>query len=321
MNALAATNAPAWPSWHEGEQALQARAGSAEQLAAYGPRIMRDRMPLQHREFFAQLPFLLVGAVGAGGQPWAGVLAAPPGFVQSPDDRHLRIEALPAASDPLAEALRAGAPIGLLGIEPPTRRRNRANGVLRERDAQGFVVEVQQSFGNCPKYIQARTPRFVAPAEPLPVARRSDRLDDSARRIITGTDTFFIASAHPRNGDGVPAHGVDVSHRGGRPGFVRVLEDGSLAVPDFIGNSFFNTLGNLALEPRAGLLFIDFERGDLLQLAVRAELMWARLDANAFEGIERWLRMEVEEVIHRPAALPLRWSAAELSPFLPAAND
>ncbi|SEA72977.1 pyridoxamine 5'-phosphate oxidase family protein [Variovorax sp. YR216] len=302
--------------WHEGERALQARAGAAEKLAEIGPRIMRDFMPDQHRTFFAQLPFMIAGSLDREGRPWASVLAAPPGFAHSPDAHHLRIDALAPPDDPLSGALVVGAPIGLLGIEPHTRRRNRMNGIVSEADARGFAVEVRQSFGNCPRYIQAREPVYVDASRSAFEARRMDHLDKAARHIIGSADTFFIATAHPSVGDGDASHGIDVSHRGGRPGFVRVTGDGTLTAPDFNGNAFFNTLGNIAMNPRAGLLFIDFETGDLLHVAVKAEVLWEGRELAAFEGAERLLRMQVVSVLHRPAALPLRWGRAVLSPFL-----
>lgn len=315
MNTGVAANAS---PWHEGERAMQARAGVLERMAMFGSRVVRDYMPDQHRTFFAQLPFLITGGLDGEKQPWASVLAAPPGFAHSPDEHHLRVDARAEVGDPLADALVTGTPVALLGIEPHTRRRNRMNGVVEQVDARGFSVAVRQSFGNCPKYIQAREPVFVRDARASPLPHRTDVLDAAARRMIETADTFFIATAHPAAGDEAASHGVDVSHRGGRPGFVRVSDDGTLTAPDFVGNSFYNTLGNIAVNPRAGLLFIDFETGDLLQLAVTAEVIWNGFELAAFEGAERLLRMRVVAAIHRPAALPLRWGPAEQSPFLEA---
>jgi hypothetical protein len=306
-------------SWHEGERALQRLVGVDERMAELGTRVLRDHMPEQHRLFFPQLPFLLAGSVDAAQQPWASVLAAPPGFAHSPDPRHLRVDALPLAADPLAVSLVPGAPIGLLGLEPQTRRRNRMNGVIESVDAEGFSVGVRQSYGNCPRYIQAREPVFV-PGTAAPSAEHGDRLDEKARRMIGNADTFFIASAYPSPEgsleDGEPSHGVDVSHRGGRPGFVGVDGEGTLTVPDFAGNLFFNTLGNIVVHPRAGLLFIDFESGDLLQLAVSAEVIWNGPEVDAFEGAQHLLRMQVLAMRRMPAALPLRWGRAAMSPHL-----
>ena len=307
--------------FHAGERALQAQAGSREQMAVAGPRVIRDYMPDQHREFFAQLPFLVVGSLDASLQPWASVLAAPAGFAHSPDATHLRIDALPAAGDPLAGQLAQGATLGLLGIEPHTRRRNRMNGTVESLDATGFMVEVQQSFGNCPRYIQAREPVFAAARNGGAPVQWLDALDLDAQRLIGSADTLFIATAYPdaaAAGDDADAtsHGVDVSHRGGLPGFVRVDEGGVLTVPDFNGNRFFNTLGNLIAHPRAGLLFIDYDNGELLHVAATAEIVLDGPELAEFDGAERLLRLHVEHALRRPAALPLRWGDAELSPHL-----
>jgi len=304
-------------AFHAGERALQG--ALAERMAEAGARAIRDHLPRQHRDFFAQLPFIVVGSLDAQGRPWASALASPPGFVQAPDEHTLRIGVLPLPGDPLAAALAPGAPLGLLGIEPATRRRNRANGVVAQVDARGFGVAVRQSFGNCPRYIQAREAVFgggapAAPAEPLPA------LDAAARALIARADTFFIATAHPdaRRAQAAAAEGVDVSHRGGRPGFVHVDEGDVLTVPDFDGNRYFNTLGNLLLHPHAGLLFIDFDGGGLLHLQAGAELVTDGPALAAFEGAQRLLRLRVHGGLRRPGALPLRWGPAAPSPHLAA---
>jgi len=287
-------------TFHAGELALQQRAGSFQRLAEVGPRVIRDHMPDPHREFFGLLPFLLAGTVDARGQPWASVLAGPPGFVHSPDPRSLRIVAAPLPHDPLAGTLVEGMPIGLLGIQPHTRRRNRVNGRVVALDAGGFTIQVSHSFGNCPKYIEPREPHHAAAAGAVSMERLA-ALDAAAARLAASADTFFIATAHPQAGaPGEPALGVDVSHRGGPAGFVQV--DGSrLTVPDFAGNGFFNTLGNLRLHPRCGLLFIDFSSGELLYLAARAEVQWVEA--------QRLLVMDVTQAIRVRGSLPLRWSA------------
>ena len=305
-------------AFHEGESAVQERTGVRERLAALGPRAIRDFMPDQHREFFAQLPFLIAGTADAGGQPWASVLANPPGFIFALDPHRLEVRARPLAADPLHETLVAGASIGLLGIQPHTRRRNRLNGTVESATAAGFSVRVSQSFGNCPKYIQAREPRFVErTGSSEKSARRAAMLDGAARGLIRRADTFFIATAYPaRGGASGRALGVDVSHRGGSPGFVRIDANDALTAPDFLGNFFFNTLGNLQLNPRAGLLFVDFESGDLLYLAADAEIIWEGAEVRRFAGAQRLLRFRLREALYVAASLPLRWGPAQPSPFL-----
>ena len=308
------------PTFHDGERAVQRRVGVAERMAQVGPHVIRNFMSEQHRDFFAQLPFLVTGTVDVSGQPWASVLAAEPGFIASPDPLTLRIQAQPLVGDPLQTTLREGAFIGLLGLEPHTRRRNRLNGVVQDVGNSGFSVRVRQSFGNCPKYIQARKPVYLSDRRAAnAVVHEAAQLDGAARRIIASADTLFIATATAGAGGGDEAgaaDGVDVSHRGGKPGFVRLDAGGTLTVPDFPGNFFFNTLGNIAVNPQAGLLFIDFEAGDLLYLAVTAEIVWDGEELASFENAQRLLRMKVQAMRRVEAALPLDWGPSEPSPAL-----
>jgi uncharacterized protein len=285
--------------FHAGERAAQARAGAAPRTAA-----IRDWMPDQHRAFFAGLPFVLAASADADGFPVATVLVGPPGFVASPDPRTLRIAAVLDRDDPAAAWFRPGAPIGLLGIDLATRRRNRANGVIAAATDSALVVAVTQSFGNCPQYIHVRD-MHAAPAGAGSV-ELLDRLDPAARTAIETTDTLFVATTSG-------AEGVDISHRGGRPGFVRVDGD-TLTIPDFSGNRYFNTLGNLLLDPRAALLIADFSSGDVLHLQGRTEIVWDVPVEERLAGAERLWRLRVTRAWRRRDALPLRWSLRMLSP-------
>ena len=325
MDAETATpNSPVEPPadpYHAGEQALQARVGMRERMADLGARVVRDHMPDPHRELFHKLPFVVVGSLDAAGQPHASLLAGAPGFMRTPDARTLAIDTMPDAADPLRESLRVGASLGVLGIEPHTRRRNRMNGLVRSARAQGFTLHVQHSFGNCPKYIQGRHSRWLGAASEPVVAQRMGQLDLAAASLVRGADTFFIATAVPPAQLGASAaHGVDVSHRGGKPGFVRLQRgaDGVdvLTVPDFAGNQMFNTLGNLQLHPRAGLLFVDVARGDRLHVAVDTELLWQGDELAAFAGAQRLLKMRVREARRVSGGARLAWSEPLLSPFL-----
>lgn len=306
-------------AFHEGERAMQAHAGARERLAIHGAQVIRTFMPEQHRDFFRQLPFIIVGSLDGEGQPWASMLAGPRGFIDAPDPRRLVIHTRPSPASPLALALVSGMSIGLLGLEAHTRRRNRMNGIVARVGVEGFEVEVRQSFGNCPKYIQARQPEFSALRRPARDAIRGARIDDEARALISAADTFFIATAHPAAAVGSDrAHGVDVSHRGGKPGFVRIDDDSTLTVPDFAGNNFFNTVGNLVLNPRAGLLFADYANGALLHIAVDTQIVEDGPEVAAFAGALRLLRLRVRETLLVPGAQPLTWTKAEISPYLAA---
>jgi predicted pyridoxine 5'-phosphate oxidase superfamily flavin-nucleotide-binding protein len=282
-------------------------------LAGGGPRGngIRDFMPEQHRHFFAQLPYLFIGSIDAAGWPLATLLTGHPGFVQSPDPVTLHIAALPDVGDPAAKALLVDRDIGILGIDFSTRRRNRANGRIQSLDTGGITVAVNQSFGNCPQYIQQRVVASsrVEPAEGVSTPVESlDHLDEAAQAAIERADTFFVAS-RSRAGRGA-AYGADISHRGGLPGFVRVDGD-VLTIPDFRGNRYFNTLGNLTAEPRASLLFVDFETGDLLQLQGSAEVDWKATATEQIAGAERLWRFRVARGWRRKAGSPLRLSFVE----------
>jgi uncharacterized protein len=295
--------------WHDGERALHRRLGIDERLEAAGRQVIRNFMPDQHRRFFEQLPFILVGSTDRQGQLWASMLTGTPGFVTSPTPERLEIAATPVAGDKLAEALVPGAPLGLLGIELPTRRRNRANGHIVAADADGIALVVEESFGNCPKYIVKRDYATLAPETPVRVEALSG-LDDGARRLIGGAATLFVASSH--GADALP----DVSHRGGQAGFVR-LDGDTLTVPDYAGNLFFNTLGNMLVNPRAGLLFPDFATGDLLQLTGAVEIDWDGPDIAALPGAQHLWRFRPTSGQWLRGALRLRFAQGEVSPFSP----
>ena len=281
-----------------------------EQVDASGRRSVRDYLPEQHRQFFSELSFLFIGALDDTGQPWATMLTGQPGFMSTPDQHTLRIAGNTLPGDPLTGQLKQGDFIGGLGLMPTTRRRNRVNGVVAALDSSGLTIAVKQSFGNCPKYIQSREHQISEkPAQEIQVLR-STQLSAADRELITRVDTFFIASANIDVSAG-NGRGADISHRGGRPGFVRIDDDRTLTAPDFIGNFMFNTMGNLLNHPRAGLLFIDFESGDLLHLVVNAEIIWDGVQLKAFAGAERLYRFHVLAVHRNVGALPFKWSAPQ----------
>jgi uncharacterized protein len=290
--------------FHEGEVALQAHLGVADLVAAQGARVIRDQMPEQHRVFFAHLPFIVMGAVNPSGRPWATLRAGAPGFLKSPDPQTLVVHGPRDRNDPADAGLNDGDAIGLLGIELPTRRRNRMNGHIQRTDSDLFQIHVAESFGNCPQYIQQRDVNWQAGDGPNTSERTVyQRLDGPLAEMVRAADTFFIGSFV----DGTDQQRrVDVSHRGGRPGFVRIDPDGSLLVPDFSGNQHFSTLGNLLVNPKAGLVFADFATGSLLQMTGSTEILLDERLVAHFEGAERAWRFHPQEIVWRPNALPLR---------------
>lgn len=299
--------------WHAGEIALQTQVGVADRMAVFGRKVIRDFMPDQHRDFYEQLPFVAIGTVDGNGDAWATLIADEPGFASSPDPRSLNINVPRNPADPADAGMDDGAAIGMLGIELHTRRRNRMNGIIHRRDALAFSIAVEHAFGNCPQYIQLRDWHFKPGHQQLVEAapQRTDQLDNRMRAIIARADTFFVASYVVRE-DG--SRQVDGSHRGGKAGFVRVDEAGVLTIPDFAGNLHFNTLGNILLNPKVGIVFVDFDSGDMLHLSGDAEVDLDCPEIAAFQGAERLWRFSPRIVVLRAAAMPLRWSFTDWSP-------
>lgn len=301
--------------FHRGEKALQARLGVEGRIEQLGRRMIQRQMSPEQQALLAGLRLLLVGTADTASRPWASALSGEPGFLQAVDAGLLRVNAQPAYGDPLHNALAEGAHIGSLGIELETRSRVRLNGTLENIGESQFEIRVAQSFGNCDAYIQAREPtletRAAGDGEKHRV-RRGKALNKGEAAMIAGADTFFIASqAH---GTGASTDGIDVSHRGGLPGFVIVAHESSLLFPDYSGNGMFNTLGNLQVDPRAGLLFIDFETGDTLQITGEAEILWDAHHTNRFPGAERVVAFRVEETLYIEQALALTWRHRDYSP-------
>lgn len=288
--------------FHAGELAAQRRAGAGD-VASMASRMIRDHMPQQHRDFHTSLPFVILSASNEEGRPWITVLEGEEGFIASSDARTLIFDALPRPDDPLAKAMWSGTEIGLLGIQFATRRRNRLSGFIRGHE-RGLRLDVRQAFGNCPQYIHKREWGRDRNNVPEKACVSTSLSSDQIMRIESA-DTLFIGSGQ-QGEEGAPSNGYDASHRGGKPGFVQVSDETHLHIPDYAGNRFFNTIGNLIENPLVALLFIDFETGGMLHISGRATIDWDLVD-NRDHAALRMIDMEVEAVVDRPAALSLRW--------------
>jgi uncharacterized protein len=298
-------------SYHAGELSVQRQAGVEAQARRIGQGI-KSTMPPAAQAFLQQQAMVLVGSIDAGGHVWASLLTGKPGFLIPMDERTLRIAATPVFGDPLRDNLHDQAEVGLLAIELASRRRMRLNGQIECLPDGSFAVRAHQVYANCIKYIQSRTLETIGTRMrgPDPI-RRSDQLTAEQQAWIAHSDSLFIASAH-RDG------GADVSHRGGNPGFVRVVDARTLIMPDYAGNTMFQTLGNLQANPQAGLLLIDFAGGATLQLAGTARIIWDAERVAGFAGAERLVEMAVAEAVEIADAHPFRSHTVEYSPFNPA---
>ncbi|MFF7245359.1 pyridoxamine 5'-phosphate oxidase family protein [Embleya sp. NPDC008237] len=274
-----------------------------------------ESIPPVAAAFLTEQPMIIVGGTDAAGRIWSSQLVGDPGFLRVPDPRTLLVDALPLAEDPLAEVLAGPATVGMIAIEPTSRRRMRINGRSTPTTG-GLRVDLDQVISNCPKYIQKREFRFLSDSGSAPApggtrhVTRGTALTPAQQRTLRATDTFFVASSDESGN-------TDASHRGGNPGFVQVLSPSVLRWPDYLGNAMFLTLGNLELHPAAGLLVPGWDTGSTLHLTGAARTLWDADETARVPGAQRLVEFTVTGVVEIADAVPLRWSAPNYSRFNP----
>jgi len=297
--------------YHAGELQVQALAG-VQEAAGKVSGVMRSTIPGAAQTFLRQQRWLLAASLDSDSRVWASILVGEPGFMKIPDEKTIRITAA-SPPDSLIKNLRDNPQIGLLAIEFSTRRRAKLKGKAEIPADGAILVRLERVYSLCPKYIQAREPieqLLKSPGESR--TQISNQLTEAQTLWISQADTFFIASFHPETG-------ADASHRGGNPGFIQVVDSRQLIFPDYTGNRMFNTLGNITENPSAGLVFLDFVDGRILQLSGKAKVIWDQSLIKDFAGAERLVAFQVEEVRETAAVLLSRWQFLGYSPFNPEA--
>jgi hypothetical protein len=300
--------------YHEGERAVQDLAGERAE-ADQNARVIGPRIPRGALAFLGRQRLIAAATRLPGGGPVASLVYGEPGFVSSSDGSTVELD-LPKAhllpEDELGR-VEVGDPVALLALELESRRRLRVNGRVVAAAPGRVQIAIAEAYPNCPKYIQRRRLAALgasAVSAPSPSPWQTG-LAAAQRRLVEAADTFFVATAHPERG-------VDVSHRGGRPGFVRILEGDVLEVPDYPGNSMFNSLGNVAVDPRAALAFLDFATGEILELRGRASLVWGQNDGEGRTGgTGRFWRFAPERARTTTPPVKGRWVLLDSSPYNP----
>lgn len=281
--------------WHDGEIAIQQLAGTDIKMADIGPNYIREFMPEQHRNFYESLTMIFFGYIDYNSDIYSSMLFGNPGFIQSPTKTTLVINTQQTMGDIALGDLVIGDRIGFVGIEFETKRRNRVNAIITDINQKYVVVRVLQSYGNCPKYIQPK--KFtVNPRYGQFYSSSYKQLTDRDIVLIKNADVFFIGSNF-NDGNQLNNRGVDNSHRGGEPGFVSINCNGQLSIEDYFGNGFYNTLGNLLLNPIANLLFCDWDNGHTIQITVTAEIIWENEQATGYQENQRVVRFTPSKII------------------------
>ena len=187
--------------YHEGELQVQARVGVLDE-GAMNSRVIQDSIIKGALRFITQLPMAVFGSLDPAGNVWASVFIGTPGFMQVEDDRTVTVDLsrmMPNPNDPFWENIQTNSQVGMLAIELASRRRLRINGTITRVSDTVWQLHVEESYPNCPKYIQKRhltISQFGFDLAPSSSAQ-GERLGLNQRTIITQADTFFVASVHP----------------------------------------------------------------------------------------------------------------------------
>lgn len=299
--------------FHEGERAIQQRAGESA-IADRNATLVSDTVIGGARPFIAKQFMVALGSVDASGDVWASALFGQPGFIHTTDGRAIQID-VPEGSrdpvDPLWTNIASRRDLGMLFIELGSRRRYRVNGTVSRIDGNGIEVAIREAYPNCPKYIQRRHLRALGASGEPSQAAYGTVLRGNVTQLIRQADTLFVATHHVETG-------ADASHRGGGAGFIQIVDEQTLRIPDYHGNSLFNTLGNLQVDSRAGLYIPDFANGQSLQLTGTATVEWDQADPDQVTGgTGRFWVFHVAKWILRDAIPRAEWEYLDASPFNP----
>lgn len=303
-------------TFHAGEKAVQIRADEVR-MAERNVVVIADTIIGGAKPFIEKQFMVVLASVDTHGAVWSSVLYGQPGFMHADDATTVQIEMRSDTrdlTDPFWTNIRHDATVGMLFIELGSRRRYRINGQVQRIDDAGLTIAVQEAYPNCPKYIQKRHLRHMGEVAAHHQLQTGMRISHEIASLIRHADTFFVASINAGTG-------ADASHRGGERGFVQITNDHTLRVPDFSGNSLFNTLGNIEANPNAGICIPDFEGQQLLQLTGRARILWDQEDTdNLTGGTHRFWEFEVDQWRLRPVPHHLDWEYLDASPYNPPAT-
>lgn len=325
--------------WHEGElrmrNSLHVPPDDSPTVPGLSPQLSNH---------LQVAPLLAIGTLDAQSRPWTTLWGGRKGLAQRLGGNIIGIKTqVPNRHDPVLEELVGTEANGTvvreaegkermisgLTIDLPSRKRVKLYGRMiagalgeREDEVTGtvqtiaevqLVMKIEQSLGNCPKYLNCKT---FEPAVSAPVLEHvGATLCEKGLALVRKADLFFISSS---NGN----EDMDTNHRGGPSGFIRVVSNDSsgtvLCFPEYSGNRLYQTLGNLATTPRAGLCIPDFATGDLLFLTTETETLIGPAATEVLPRSNLAVKLTVTASRYVSSALPFRGIAGEQSPYNPA---
>ena len=289
-----------------------------------------------------RFPLMAIGTLDDQDRPWCTIWGGEPPFAQPVARSIMGIRTIvDSKHDPVVQAIYQGRDDGevmkedgkgrmISGLSIHLEERNRvklfgrmvagalsAMGEEKEGEKSGvgqvqLVVNIEQSLGNCPKYLNCKR---IKPALPEPkLIHDSIKLGPEGLDLLGKSDMFFISSMHQHED-------MDLNHRGGPPGFVRIEsnnDSGAVLVwPEYSGNNLYQTLGNLQTDPKAGLVFPDFETGNVLYLTGQTEVFVGNNANEVLSHSSLAVRFKVTGARFVEKGLPFRGEPAERSPYNP----
>jgi predicted pyridoxine 5'-phosphate oxidase superfamily flavin-nucleotide-binding protein len=287
--------------FHEGERRVQQRVGEMREADRNSPMIAAQ-IPAGAIPFLQQQSMLILAVLDKGAM-WCLPIVGKTGWMSvSRDAIYLDLgQTIGPVDERVLSAAADQQLVGGVVLDFATRRRLRVNGRLERASDNLMVLSVAEAYPNCPKYITQRTLVWSQDAPTLSL-QEGESLTQEQHDAFGKTDIFFIATQHP-------GRGLDASHRGGNPGFVVSPSDRTLRFPDYAGNSLFNTLGNLEIDARVGILLPDFNNGAALAITGTASVSYEDQGRAQWTTVtvQRWTKMR----------LPVMEKARQLSPFNP----
>lgn len=301
--------------FHPGELIVQKLAGEVD-VAERNSKLISETILGGAIPFIEKQFMVVLASIDNKGSAWSSIIYGKPGFVYASSEDYVQINLTERdVSDPFWSNISCNPEIGMLFIDLGSRRRYRINGVVEKiEEGGGFSMAVREAFPNCPRYIQKRQLQNIGDKFATEDVVHGVLINDKVESIILNADTLFVATANPQSG-------ADASHRGGEPGFVQIIKSNTIRIPDFNGNSLFNTLGNIETNPYTGICIPDFQGQKLLQLTGKAQTLWNQDDPyNLTGGTKRFLAFEIDSWILRHVPQYLEWELLETSPFNPKQN-
>ncbi|MEE9310599.1 MAG: pyridoxamine 5'-phosphate oxidase family protein [Cocleimonas sp.] len=304
--------------FHSGELEMQALAGD-QRIASIVGQCIEPSIPRGAFEFLRQQTAVWIGVEDEEGYLNAFPLFGLPGFMD-PNRTCLKITLGEQFSIPDAwrASFKKGKSVACIMLDFPTRSRIRINGVVDTLvvdtlSEDQLIINITQAFPNCPKYIQKRD--IVGKLDSCDFEPEGDgegsTLDKKAEAILQRSDTAFVASLGP--------NGADVSHRGGESGFIKYdSANNKIVMPDYVGNSMFNTLGNFKINPVGGLIVCDFTQGYFLQLSGAVRILFDQ-DYQDIEsgGTQRYWELDIKKWNLFKVESNIQWAGLEFSPYNP----